>query len=151
MKLSKTNHLKIVIFTAVKNRCVLHRRVFVMVFSQQIPMKLSALCKYFTNLSQSQENDMPEIQVTERGVLKLLQALNISKTAGPDGIRPRVLKELSSELAPIFTLLFQASIHQQSLQDIWKHQTCQCKPYLQERRQDKPIQLSACVLDLYFM
>ena len=64
---------------------------------------------------------MPEIQVTERGVLKLLQALNISKAAGPDGIRPRVLKELSSELAPIFTLLFQASLHQQSHQDIWKH------------------------------
>ena len=84
-------------------------------------MKLSALCKYFTNLSPSQEDDMPEIQVTERGVLKLLQALNISKDAGPDGIRPRVLKELSSELAPIFTLLFQASIHQQSLPDIWKH------------------------------
>ena len=91
---------------------------FFSVFSQQIPMKLSALCKYFTNLSQSQENDMPEIQVTERGVLKLLQALNISKAAGPDGIRPRVLKELSSELATIFTLLFQASIHQQSLPDI---------------------------------
>ena len=30
-------------------------------------------------------------------------------------------------------------------------ETCQCKPYLQERRQDKPIQLSACVLDLYFI
>ena len=94
---------------------------FYSVFSQQIPMKLSALCKYLTNLSPSQENDMPEIQVTEKGVLKLLQALNISKAAGPDGIKPRVLKELSSELAPIFSLLFQASIHQQSLPDIWKH------------------------------
>ena len=94
---------------------------FFSVFSQQISMKLSTLCKYFTNLSPRQENDMPEIQVTERGVFKLLQALNISKAAGPDGIRPRVLKELSSELAPIFTLLFQASIHQQSLPDIWKH------------------------------
>ena len=91
------------------------------VFSQQIPMKRSALCKYFTNLFPNQENDMPEIQVTERGVLKLIQALNISKAAGPDSIRPRVLKELSSEVAPIFTLLFQASLHQQSLPGIWKH------------------------------
>ena len=64
---------------------------------------------------------MPEIQVTEKGVLKLLQALNISKAAGPDGKRPRVLKELSSELVPIFNLLFQESIHQQSLPDISKH------------------------------
>ena len=30
-------------------------------------------------------------------------------------------KELSSELAPILTLLFKASLHQQSLPDIWKH------------------------------
>ena len=84
-------------------------------------MKLSALCKFFTNLSKNEENDMPEIFITERGVFKLLQALNISKAAGPDGLRPRVLKELSSELAPILTLLFQASLNQQSLPDIWKH------------------------------
>ena len=84
-------------------------------------MKLFALCKYFTNLFPNHENDMPEIQVTEKGVLKLLQALNISKAVGQDSIRPRVLKELSSELAPIFTLLFQASLHQQSIPDIWKH------------------------------
>ena len=45
----------------------------------------------------------------------------ISKAAGPDGLRPRVLKELSSELVPILTLLFQASLNQQSLPDIWKH------------------------------
>ena len=59
--------------------------------------------------------------MTENGVLKLLKALNISKAAGPDGIRPRVLKELSSELSLILTLLFKASLHQQSLPDIWKH------------------------------
>ena len=75
----------------------------------------------FSNFYQNNENDMPEIHVTENSVLKLLKALNISKAAGPDGIRPRVLKELSSELAPILTLLFKASLHQQSLPDIWKH------------------------------
>ena len=30
MKMVKTNHLKIVIFTAVKNRCILHGHVFIM-------------------------------------------------------------------------------------------------------------------------
>ena len=85
------------------------------------PMKLSALCEYFTKLFQDKKNDKPEIRVTEKGVLKLLQALNISKAAGPDGLRPRVLKELSAELAPILTLLFQASLHQKYLPDIWKH------------------------------
>ena len=75
----------------------------------------------FSSIFQNNENDMPEIHVTENGVLKLLKALNISKAAGPDSIRPRVLKELSSELAPILTLLFKASLHQQSLPNIWKH------------------------------
>ena len=31
MKIVKTNQLKIVIFTAVKNRCISHGRVFVMI------------------------------------------------------------------------------------------------------------------------
>ena len=63
---------------------------------------------------------MSDMNITESGVLKLLNKLDISKAAGPDGIRPRILKELSSELASIFTLLFKASLHQQCLQDIWK-------------------------------
>ena len=35
MKIVKKFQLKIVIFTAVKNRCILHGRVFVMVKSKQ--------------------------------------------------------------------------------------------------------------------
>ena len=84
---------------------------------------------------------MPEIFITERGVFKLLQALNISKAAGPDGLRPMVLKELSSELAPILTLLFQASLNQQSFPDIWKHANVNPTLYIQERRQDKSTKL----------
>ena len=104
-----------------ENKADLLNSHFHSVFSQQILMKLSALCAYFSNIFQNNENDMPKIHVIENGVLKLLKALNISKAPGPDGIRPRVFKELSSELAPILTLLFKASLHQQSLPDIWKH------------------------------
>ena len=35
MKIVKKNPLKIVIFTAVKNRCILHGRVFVMYVAKQ--------------------------------------------------------------------------------------------------------------------
>ena len=35
MKIVKTNQLKIAIFTALKNRCTLHGRVFVMMYSGQ--------------------------------------------------------------------------------------------------------------------
>jgi hypothetical protein len=36
--------------------------------------------------------------------------LNPSKAAGPDEIKPRVLKEIATEIAPILTLIFQISL-----------------------------------------
>jgi hypothetical protein len=45
---------------------------------------------------------MKDIRITEGGVLKLLQGLNISKARGPDEIRPNILKELTNELTPFF-------------------------------------------------
>ena len=59
---------------------------------------------------------MPETQVTKKGILKLLQALKISKAAGPD---QELSKNCLAELAHVLTLLFQAPLHQQSLPDIW--------------------------------
>ena len=38
---------------------------------------------------------MKDIRITEGGVLKLLQGLNISKARGPDEISPKILKELT--------------------------------------------------------
>ena len=94
------------VITDPEQRADLLNNHFYSVFLQQITMKLSALCEYFTNPFQDKETHMPEIRVTEKGVLKLL---------------PKVLKELSAELAPILTLPFQASLHQQYLTDIWKY------------------------------
>ena len=53
---------------------------------------------------------MEDIVVTKEGVTKLLKGLNPSKALGPDELHPRVLKELATELGPIFTHLFQQSI-----------------------------------------
>jgi hypothetical protein len=53
---------------------------------------------------------MQNIHVTENGVFKLLKGLNPHKAAGPDTIKPRLLKECAKELAPIFTILFNKSL-----------------------------------------
>ena len=53
---------------------------------------------------------MEEIIVSKDGVTKLLKGLNPSKALGPDDLHPRVLKELASELGPVFAHLFQQSI-----------------------------------------
>ena len=63
---------------------------------------------------------MPDIQITENGVAKLLHNLNPHKAAGPDNIIPRVLKELSSEVSSILTLIFRKSYDTGDVPNIWK-------------------------------
>ena len=52
---------------------------------------------------------MNDIAVSKDGVIKLLKGLNPSKALGPDELHPRVLKELATELGPVFAHLFQQS------------------------------------------
>ena len=52
---------------------------------------------------------MDGIVVSNEGVTKLLKGLNTSKAFGPDELHPRVLKELATELGPVFAHLFQKS------------------------------------------
>ena len=63
---------------------------------------------------------MPNIYISTEGVRKLLAGLNIHKAAGPDGVSTRMLKEFSSELSPVFSILFQATIDQGIIPKDWK-------------------------------
>ena len=47
-----------------------------------------------------------EITVGPKGVLKLLNGLKVHKAPGPDGLSARVLKECSSEIAPILAFIY---------------------------------------------
>ena len=51
---------------------------------------------------------MGDITVDPKGVLKLLDNLKIHKAPGPVGPSSRVLKECSSEIAPVLTLIYSA-------------------------------------------
>ena len=53
---------------------------------------------------------MPDIQLSENGILKLLKDLNPHKAAGPDELKPLVLKELREVIAPMLRVIFQRSI-----------------------------------------
>ena len=63
---------------------------------------------------------MGEVTVDSKGVLKLLNGLNIHKTPWPDGLSARVLKECSSEIAPILALIYNESIAQGTVPDHWR-------------------------------
>ena len=62
---------------------------------------------------------MEDIVVTKEGVTKLLKVLNPSKALGPDELHPRVLKELGTELGPVFAHLFQQSIGKGEIPKEW--------------------------------
>ena len=62
----------------------------------------------------------PNIVVTTNGVLKQMQDLKPNKATGPDNIPPRLLIELAVELAPVFTLLFNASLSQGVVPADWR-------------------------------
>ena len=52
-------------------------------------------------------------------VIKLLKGLNPSKALEPDELHPRVLKELATELGPVFAHLFQQSIDTGEIPKEW--------------------------------
>ena len=65
-------------------------------------------------------SSMEEITVDPVGVAKLLTKLNICKASGPDGLSARVLKECSSEIAPVLAYIFNESLAQGAVSDDWR-------------------------------
>ena len=62
---------------------------------------------------------MDDIVVSNEGVTKLLKGLNPSKGLGPDALHPRVLKDLATELGPVFAHLFQKSLDTGEIPKEW--------------------------------
>ena len=62
---------------------------------------------------------MNDTAVSKDEVIKLLKGLNPSKALGPDEIHPRVLKELATELGPVFAHLFQQPIDTGEIPKEW--------------------------------
>ena len=63
---------------------------------------------------------MEELNIDEKSVEKILKNLQPSKSPGPDGIHPRILKELSGTLATPLTMIFKSSLSTSCIPDIWK-------------------------------
>jgi hypothetical protein len=81
-------------------------------------------------------------------VLKLLANLNANKAAGPDNIRPIVLKELREEIVDIVAVLFQKSLTTGNIPNDWTRANV-CPVYKKSDTSDpanyRPISLK-CIL-----
>ena len=63
---------------------------------------------------------MENIEITENGVLKLLNSLKVHKAAGPDKITARVLKQLASVISPILTTIYKRSYETGEIPQDWR-------------------------------
>ena len=71
------------------------------------------------NVTNRCNNSLQTITVTEIGVQKLLENVNVNKAIGPNKIPNHVLKECATELAPAITCIFQSSLDFGTLPDDW--------------------------------
>ena len=63
---------------------------------------------------------MGDITVDPKGVFKLLDNLKIHKAPGPDDLSARVLKECSSESAPVLASFYNESLARGTVPDEWR-------------------------------
>ncbi len=63
---------------------------------------------------------LEDVAFSEEDVFKKLSKLKISKAAGPDGIYPRILNELSTELAAPLHIIFRKSVDLGNVPQAWK-------------------------------
>ena len=81
------------------------------------------------NLEGSLSPGIASLNITMKGVAKLLKDLDIHKATGPDNITAHLLKELNLELAPVLALIFQASLHQ-CMSPTIRLENSKCSAYL---------------------
>ena len=111
-----------------KDKANILNRQFQSVFSQLAPLKLGQICldklqQYFNqNIPEKfkcKYPQMPEIDYNLNGIIKLLSNLRPDKAAGPDEIKPVVLRELRNEIAPVIQLIFEKSLGTGKLPSDW--------------------------------
>ena len=95
--------------------------------------KVDLLNDFFTSVFTSEDlSSVPQIEkqvnepfltsidITEEITLEILNSLNPSKSIGPDGIHPRILKETSDILANPLHLVFRSSLQHGMIPNEWK-------------------------------
>ena len=65
---------------------------------------------------------MPDFEISEEGVLKQLNSLNVHKSTGPDGLSPQLLKMIAPTITSKLTKIFRQSLKYNIIPSDWKMQ-----------------------------
>jgi hypothetical protein len=114
---------------------------FQSVFNKSTPLGLKHICQKALNFCTPDNGAKPQEQmasftITGEGVVTLLKKLKPFKAAGPDMLRPLILKELATEIEPVLTTIFNASLMQQTVPDDWK--TANVSPIFKKGEKYRP-------------
>ena len=104
------------LYTDDKDRADILNDFFASVFTKEDDLNIPHL----DESSRSQGISISDLRVTPEEVEKKLKELNPAKAQGPDGIPPKVLKELSKEIAIPLSLIFNKSLELGKIPDDWK-------------------------------
>jgi hypothetical protein len=104
-----------------KKKAEILNRQFSSVFSAKQPLSLVQAARQNTPLAMNEEPhpDMPDINITRQGVEKLLSNLNPYKAAGPDSMKPMILKKMATTLAEPLTIIFRKSLEEGEVPHDW--------------------------------
>ena len=112
----------------------IHNRQFQLVFTTKAPLSLSRLCKMqiqdMADCGTLRHDAVPEgilnsnpkmeqFTISCNGILKLLENLKPFKVAGPDKLKPLLLKELREEMAQIIQIIFEHPLQTGKLPADW--------------------------------
>ena len=87
---------------------------FSLVFNRNVAENTSSSYTYTSG-----SNDMEALQFNVQDIAKRLNNLNCYKSAGPDCIHPKILKELGDVIAVPLKLIFKCSFATKSLPEDW--------------------------------
>ena len=71
------------------------------------------------SIDQQQTENLSNLEISTNGIEKLLKNLKPDKAAGPDRIKPIVLKELSEQIAPILQVIYTVSLQTGQVPEDW--------------------------------
>jgi hypothetical protein len=98
------------------------------------------------------ENDLSNLEIREQEVLDQLCCLDVSKSYGPDGVPPRLLKEGGRPLSIVLCRIFSLSLQTYKFPSMWKQANVtplHKKDDQNEVSNYRPISLLSCVSKIF--